>query len=157
MEGHWQRPTGVVLGHEGAAAIEAVGDAVEERFPELRPGVLVVLAWTAPCGTCHACRRGEGWLCERPIGSGHRLAERDVRVHRANGSRVGAYSGIGTLATRQVVAAEAAIAVDPRTPARSRRSLGEAREDASADLTAQEALGSPLRAARGPKSVARNA
>ncbi len=116
VDGEWQRPSPLVLGHEGAAIVEELGDGVAERFPDLRPGALVVLAWTAPCGSCASCRRGESWLCSRPIGGGHRLAPEHVRLRRRDGSPVGAYCGIGTFATRQVVAAEAAIPIDPRTP-----------------------------------------
>jgi S-(hydroxymethyl)glutathione dehydrogenase / alcohol dehydrogenase len=60
VDGEWERPTGVVLGHEGSATIESVGTGVGD----LEPGDLVVLAWTAPCGRCAACTRGEPWLCE---------------------------------------------------------------------------------------------
>jgi S-(hydroxymethyl)glutathione dehydrogenase/alcohol dehydrogenase len=116
VDGEWQRPRDLVMGHEGAAVVEELGEGVAERFPALAPGALVVLAWTAPCGECPACRRGEGWLCARPIGSGHRLAPESVRIRRADGSPVGAYCGLGTFGERQVVAAEAAIPVDPRTP-----------------------------------------
>src|SRR6187551_3217477 len=59
VDGEWQRPVDVVLGHEGAAYVEALGPGVGG----LRVGDLVVLAWTAPCGACRGCRRGEAWLC----------------------------------------------------------------------------------------------
>lgn len=112
VDGEWSRPPDVVLGHEGAGVVEALGPGVEG------PAVddLVVLAWTAPCATCPACRRGEPWLCSDARGSGHRLSPEQVRLRRADGSPVGAYSGIGTFAERQIVAAEAAVRVDPRTP-----------------------------------------
>jgi Zn-dependent alcohol dehydrogenase len=116
VDGDWQRPTPLVLGHEGAAVVESLGDGVAETHPQLRPGTLVVLAWTAPCGACAACRRDEQWLCATPIGDGHRLAPADVRLRRSDGSPMGAYCGIGTFGTHQIVAVEAAIPVDPRTP-----------------------------------------
>jgi len=100
------------MGHEGAGWVEEVGGGVDG----LAPGDLVVLAWTAPCQRCDACRRGEAWLCNRPDGGGHRLNPHDVRLWRSNGEPVGAYGGIGTLGERQVVAASAAIKVDARTP-----------------------------------------
>ena len=112
VDGEWERPAGVVLGHEGAAWVEEVGNGVDR----LAPGDLVVLAWTAPCGSCPACRRGQPWLCETPEGSGHRLAPELVRLRRVNGEAIGAYSGIGTFGEHQVVAASAAVKVDPRTP-----------------------------------------
>jgi S-(hydroxymethyl)glutathione dehydrogenase/alcohol dehydrogenase len=121
VDGDWDRPAGVVLGHEGAAIVERIGQGVHERPSDgamsdgLRVGDLVVLAWTAPCGDCRACRRGRAWLCERPVGRGHRLNASDVRLRRTDGTPIGAYSGIGTFGERQVVAQEAAIPVDPAT------------------------------------------
>ena len=112
VEGEWERPSGVVLGHEGAAWVESLGEGVTG----LQPGDLVVLAWTAPCTTCAACERGEPWLCATPDGAGHRLSRELQRLHRPTGEPIGAYSGIGTFGEHQVVAASAAIKVDPRTP-----------------------------------------
>jgi S-(hydroxymethyl)glutathione dehydrogenase/alcohol dehydrogenase len=124
VDGDWVRPTHVVLGHEGAGVIEALGEGVAERSPDVpagmapghRVGDLVVLAWTAPCGACVACGRGEAWLCATPRGGGHRLAPDLVRLRRPDGEPIGVYSGVGTHATGQVVDAAAAIPVDPRTP-----------------------------------------
>lgn len=122
VDGDWRRPSNVVLGHEGAGVVEALGPGVSERDAPGGPGAtgrrvgdLVVLAWLAPCGTCPACLRGEAWLCLRPSGADHRLDPASVRLRRRDGRPVGVYSGIGTFCTRQVVAADAAIPVDPRT------------------------------------------
>ena len=114
VDGDWDRPANVVLGHEGAAIVEALGPDMGTN--SLREGDLVVLAWTAPCGICAACRRGEPWLCAEPRGSGHRLREEDVRLRRTDGTPIGVYSGIGTFGERQVVAHESAIPIGPGTP-----------------------------------------
>lgn len=116
VDGEWDRPTDVVLGHEGAAVVEAVGPGVPTADRGIHEGDLVVLAWTAPCGTCAACRRWEPWLCSAPYGSGHRLREGDVRLRRPSGTPIGVYSGIGTFGERQVVAHQAAIPIDAATP-----------------------------------------
>jgi len=152
LDGDWERPAPVAMGHEGAGIVEELGPRVGSRFGgprvgarpgdpapgdptmEARPGDpatggpaagdLVVLAWTAPCGACPACARGEGFLCADPRGGGHRRAAADVRLRRPDGTPVGVYSGIGTMATHQVVAAEAAIPVDPALPAAEAALLG---------------------------------
>mgnify|MGYP000232681444 CR=1 FL=1 len=49
----------VVLGHEAAGTIEAVGNGVST----LKEGDTVVLSWTPACGTCPACIRGQVHLC----------------------------------------------------------------------------------------------
>ena len=122
IDGEWDRPSELVLGHEGAGVIEALGPDVRVR-PEgaplevggVRIGDLVSLAWTAPCGVCAACRRGEGWLCADPRGRDHRMDVSISRLRRADGSPLGTYLGVGTFCSAQVVAVEAAIPVDPRT------------------------------------------
>ncbi len=119
LDGHWTRPAPTVMGHEGAGWVESVGPDAAAASPGARRGPrvgdLVVLAWTAPCGRCASCLRGEGWLCLTPAGSGHRRAAGEVRIRRPDGTALGAYSGIGTMGSVQVVAADAAIPVDPRT------------------------------------------
>jgi L-iditol 2-dehydrogenase len=49
-----------VFGHEVAGIVERVGPGVEG----LSPGTRVVVANSAPCGTCEFCRRGRANLCE---------------------------------------------------------------------------------------------
>ena len=49
----------MVLGHEGAGIVEAVGPSVTT----VAPGDHVVLSAIARCGRCDACVRGEPWLC----------------------------------------------------------------------------------------------
>lgn len=130
LDGDWMRPAPLVMGHEGAGWVESVGPGeslgpvgasareagvAESASRRPRVGDLVVLAWTAPCRRCVACRRGEGWLCVNPAGSGHRRAADEVRIRLPGGVPLGAYSGIGTMGSVQVVAADAAIPVDPRT------------------------------------------
>jgi len=55
---NWKRP--LVMGHEGAGVVRAVGPQVRH----VKPGDSVVLNWAIPCGTCYQCRRGEAVLCE---------------------------------------------------------------------------------------------
>jgi S-(hydroxymethyl)glutathione dehydrogenase/alcohol dehydrogenase len=69
IRGEWTRPTPIVLGHEGAGVVEAVGDEVES----VRPGDEVVLSWAPACGECADCRRGRPAACvnlHRAIGAG---------------------------------------------------------------------------------------
>ena len=69
VKGEFQRPTPMVLGHEGAGVIEAVGDGVRG----LAVGDEVVLSWAPSCGECADCRRGRPAACvplHRAIGAG---------------------------------------------------------------------------------------
>jgi NDMA-dependent alcohol dehydrogenase len=53
-------PTPIVLGHEGAGVIEAVGEGVSD----LAPGDHVVISWVPQCGACYYCQRGQPEICE---------------------------------------------------------------------------------------------
>lgn len=59
VKGEFQRPTPMVLGHEGAGVVEAVGDEVAR----VEPGDEVVLSWAASCRDCEDCRRGRPARC----------------------------------------------------------------------------------------------
>jgi S-(hydroxymethyl)glutathione dehydrogenase/alcohol dehydrogenase len=62
VKGEFRRPTPMVLGHEGAGVVEAVGEAVTR----VRVGDEVVLSWAPSCGECPGCRRGRPATC-RPL------------------------------------------------------------------------------------------
>jgi S-(hydroxymethyl)glutathione dehydrogenase/alcohol dehydrogenase len=69
IKGDWQRPTPMVLGHEGAGVVEAVGEGVDG----IQAGDEVVLSWAPSCGECADCRRGRPAACvrlQRAIGAG---------------------------------------------------------------------------------------
>lgn len=51
----------VVLGHEGAGVVEAVGPAVTR----VRPGDRVMINWLPSCLECPSCLAGRPTLCER--------------------------------------------------------------------------------------------
>jgi S-(hydroxymethyl)glutathione dehydrogenase/alcohol dehydrogenase len=115
-DGEWEREGPIVLGHEGSAIVEAVGEGVAAAFPELRPGVLVALAWLIPCGSCRACRSGRVWSCSASPSYTHRMPDGEAALHRPAGGDVLTYCAIGTFADRQNVPAAAAIPVPDGTP-----------------------------------------
>lgn len=55
----------LILGHEFAAVVEAVGvDAVDGEFKPLKPGTPVAVDPAQSCGHCVMCERGQPNLCE---------------------------------------------------------------------------------------------
>lgn len=69
VTGATPHPLPVVLGHEGAGIVEAVGPGVEG----IVKGDHVALNWAPSCGTCFYCRQGKRALCEtfvKPVWAG---------------------------------------------------------------------------------------
>ncbi len=111
-DGDWERQGPVVMGHEGAGVVEAVGVGLD-------PGLVgrpVALNWLAPCLRCRECQRGRQWLCQRSPSYRHAGLDGTARVSRHDGSPVLSYLSIGTMSTAQVVPATAAVPMPEGVP-----------------------------------------
>jgi Zn-dependent alcohol dehydrogenase len=104
-EDGWGHRLPVLLGHEGAGTIDAVGEGVTG----LAVGDRVVLGWKPSCGKCQYCASGRPRQCKRPPAAAGRL-------HRENGSVLSPVLRTGTFATRTVVPAVAAVKVPRELP-----------------------------------------
>jgi S-(hydroxymethyl)glutathione dehydrogenase/alcohol dehydrogenase len=104
-DGEWPRPTPMVMGHEGAGVVEAVGSGVTG----LRVGQPVALSWLVPCGVCRSCLAGRPWACPDSPSFRHRLPDGATALATAAGAPVLSYCGIGTMAGATVIPAAAAI------------------------------------------------
>lgn len=108
LDGKWPCPAPMVLGHEGAGVIEAVGEGVDPA----RVGEPVVLTFTPACGRCRFCLQGRVNLCAVAarsmddgvlMGGGTRLSLRGAPVHHL--------AQVSSFATHAVVPAAGAIGV----------------------------------------------
>jgi S-(hydroxymethyl)glutathione dehydrogenase/alcohol dehydrogenase len=104
-DGDWERPGPIVMGHEGAGVVEAVGPGV--TTPHV--GQLVALSWLIPCGTCRACRRAQVWACQDSPSYRHRLLDGTAAFADDEGRSILSYCAIATMAEASVVPAAAAI------------------------------------------------
>jgi len=111
-DGDWERPGPIVMGHEGAGVIEAVGDGVDPSAV----GRSAALSWYAPCLRCRECQRGRQWLCSGSPSLRHAQTDGTTRLARPDGSPVLAYLAIGTMATHQVVPASAVVPMPDGVP-----------------------------------------
>lgn len=100
QNGNWGSPFPMLLGHEGAGIVEAVGPDVVH----VEPGDRVLLVWAMPCGTCPACLRG------RPRRCAHAW-DQPARVHADDGSRLIGTLSLGSMATHTVVHGAQAVRV----------------------------------------------
>lgn len=107
LETGFSHPFPVLLGHEGAGVVEAIGPGVES----VAVGDRVVIGWRAPCGECRWCARGDLRRCRTPAAAGPRVSAGGRPLTRAFGA--------GTFATRTVVHEHAAVSVDGLPPEQS--------------------------------------
>jgi len=105
-------PLPLVLGHEGAGVVEAVGEGVAD----LRPGDHVIFSFIYMCGKCRFCVSGRPVLC---LEQGKALTtplEGSPRVHDASGAPLSIFSGCGAMAEYATVSAENLIKIDSKIP-----------------------------------------
>jgi Zn-dependent alcohol dehydrogenase len=107
----------MVLGHEGAGVVEAVGPGVSGSVV---PGDHVVLALYGPCRDCRACRTGRFVLCDgaaRVAAISGRMADGSTRVRTASDNEpLYPMVGIGSLAELAVLRADQVVKVDQQIP-----------------------------------------
>lgn len=98
-------PTPVVLGHEGAGIVTAVGDAVSG----LTVGDHVVISTLSNCGACDACDRGQPTHCRQSIG-------KMSAPFRDGDRKVLQFANIGAFAEETVVKARQCVSIDKDVP-----------------------------------------
>jgi Zn-dependent alcohol dehydrogenase len=121
VKGEWDRPKPMVLGHEGAGTVEAVGDEVDS----VRPGDRVVLSWAPSCGGCADCRRRRPAACielQRAIGNGTLLD--GTTGLEADGETVYRGTATGALSERLTVDADVALPLGDDVPIEDAALLG---------------------------------
>lgn len=113
VDGEWRRPTPVVMGHEGAGVVEAVGEGVRG----VSVGDHVVLSWFYACGRCAHCLAGRAWACSGTRAGQCVMDDGTTRFRRpATGEDVHTYLAVGSMAERSVVPEAAAIPVPREVP-----------------------------------------
>lgn len=116
-----RHPLPVVLGHEGAGIVEAVGEGVTR----VEPGDHVILNWAPDCGECFYCLRGKPNLCETfvgPIWAGTML-DGTTRLS-LDGETVYHFSGLATFAEQAVVPQETCIPIRKDVPLKAASLVG---------------------------------
>ena len=113
LDGEWTVPTPLVLGHEGAGRVEAVGPGVQG----LAPGQTAVLSWRYACGRCRACMRGRSWACRNTRMGDCTLDDGGLRFRDGSGADVYQYLSVGTFAEAAVVPHTAVVPVPEELPA----------------------------------------
>ena len=107
MNGTIPQPPPVILGHEGAGIITAVGEGV----PGLAVGDHVIIAWSPACGTCADCvDRKSPHLCQGF------LMNMAVPKYKLDDVDVFGMAGAGTWAEETIMPYQGAIKIDDDVP-----------------------------------------
>ena len=97
VEGKYPTPMPVVLGHEPAGTVEAVG----EQVSYVKPGDIVIMCPSLFCGQCEMCLSGRPFLCFR--GGDLERTEQDPPRLRQGDSRVTQFGNLASFAEQMLV------------------------------------------------------
>ena len=114
IDGSLRYPMPIVLGHEAAGVVEAVGAAVTRP----RKGDHVVLSWNPHCGHCFYCDRGLPILCEDYLATGPQAVQFDgaCKARRRDGGELRHLMFLGAFGEYCIVQDQQAVAVPPEIP-----------------------------------------
>ncbi len=112
VDGTFPSPLPIVLGHEAAGVVDAVGDGVAG----LAPGDHVILTPIPPCGACYWCLRGEPGVCANAAGiQTNTFADGTTGLSRG-GTVVYRGVGVAAFAEQVVTLASGAVRIPPDLP-----------------------------------------
>jgi len=105
-------PMPLVLGHEGAGIVVAVGEGVTQYAL----GDHVVSSFVSMCGRCHYCQTGRPQLCVQSLKSLYTLPDGTVRTRDAKGQDVNVFIGCGVMAEFATLHQDNVVKVDQQMP-----------------------------------------
>ena len=105
-------PLPLVLGHEGAGVVIAVGEGVS-RYAV---GDHVVSSFVSMCGRCHYCQTGRPQLCVQSLQALYTLPDGSVRTRDAAGRALNVFCGCGVMAEFATVHSDNVIKIDKQMP-----------------------------------------
>ena len=109
VEGLYTLPLPLILGHEAAGTIEAVGELVDY----VRPGDRVICCLSVFCGTCERCTEGRTVLCPR---AGLTRAPGDTPRLSQNGQEINQFANLSSFAELMLVHENAVVKIDQDVP-----------------------------------------
>jgi S-(hydroxymethyl)glutathione dehydrogenase/alcohol dehydrogenase len=100
-------PPPVIIGHEGAGVVEAIGSAVTR----VKVGDTVIASFVTTCGECFYCKRDQPYVCPQTYAA-HGIAH----ATRADGSELTCVGGLGTMADLMTVSERVLVPVQSDLP-----------------------------------------
>lgn len=105
-------PPPVVLGHEGAGLVVAVGEGVTD----LAVGDAVVSSFVSMCGKCRYCQTGRPQLCDQAAKAAYTLPDGTVRTKDLRGNPLNIFSGCGVMAEYATLHTDNVVKIDKDIP-----------------------------------------
>lgn len=104
MEGKYPTPTPIVLGHESAGVVEAVGEDVTY----VKPGDHVITCLSVFCGHCEFCLTGHMSICQTPE---IKMAPGKAKRMRWKGQHLNQFTNLSSFAEQMLVHENALVKV----------------------------------------------
>jgi Zn-dependent alcohol dehydrogenase len=105
-------PLPLVLGHEGAGVVTAVGEGVS-RYAV---GDHVVSSFVSMCGRCRYCQTGRPHLCVQSLQALYTLPDGSVRTRDSAGQSLNVFCGCGVMAELATLHADNLVKIDRQMP-----------------------------------------
>jgi S-(hydroxymethyl)glutathione dehydrogenase/alcohol dehydrogenase len=105
-------PPPVVLGHEGAGEVVAVGEGVAG----FALGDHVVSSFVSMCGKCRYCQTGRPQLCDQAAKAAYTLPDGTNRFKDAAGNPLNIFSGCGVMAEYATLHVDNLVRIDAAVP-----------------------------------------
>ncbi len=114
VDGSRPRPMPMVLGHEAAGIVRAVGPGVAD----VEPGDHVVFSYVPICGRCVPCQSGRPALCENGMraNAAGTLLGGPRRLRDATGESLNHHLGVSGFAEYAVASEASLVKIDPSIP-----------------------------------------
>ncbi len=112
LDGTWPASYPMLLGHEAAGVIEAVGDDVVD----FAPGDHVITCLSMFCGRCERCLTGQSYLCPNARRMQSRPRGETPRLTTLEGEAINQFTGLGSFAEQMLVHQNAAVKVTDDMP-----------------------------------------
>ena len=118
--GTLELPPPLILGHEGAGVVVAVGEAVSD----FAVGDHVVTSFVSICGKCRYCAIGRPTLCDQAARAIATLPDGTVRTQDGSGNPLNVFCGCGVMAEYATLHVDNVIRIDASIPLESAALLG---------------------------------
>jgi S-(hydroxymethyl)glutathione dehydrogenase/alcohol dehydrogenase len=105
-------PLPLVLGHEGAGVVTAVGEGVS-RYAV---GDHVVSSFVSMCGRCRYCQTGRPQLCVQSLQALYTLPDGSVRTRDSAGRSLNVFCGCGVMAEFATLHGDNLVKIDAEVP-----------------------------------------